>query len=169
MIVIRNAHEQEAPHLAAIGLRSWWQATSALGITASLQNSAADAFSGFTRSSWLAIRVAEYRGAVAGWAAREYFDERLSDFWIDPDFQRRGVATALLADIEARLLERGHDRITLQTHALNVPAIAFFRQNGFGVSWLSVSYAPRLDRDVQSIGLEKQLLIPAAETYGPAF
>ncbi|MGG2477865.1 GNAT family N-acetyltransferase, partial [Rhizobium sp. BR5] len=91
MIVIRNALEREAKVLAAIGIRAWRQATMALGITTPLYDNAASAFSNFTRSSWLAIRVAELGGSVAGWAAREHFDEAISDFWIDPDFQRRGI------------------------------------------------------------------------------
>ena len=49
LIVIRNAHEQEAEVLAAIGLRAWRQATAALGITPTLYDNAASAFSNFTR------------------------------------------------------------------------------------------------------------------------
>ena len=66
MIVIRNAYEQEAEVLAAIGLRAWRQATAALGITPTLYDNAASAFSNFTRSSWLAIRVAEFGGSGCG-------------------------------------------------------------------------------------------------------
>ena len=65
MIVIRNAHEQEAEVLAAIGLRAWRQATAALGITPTLYDNAASAFSNFTRSTWLAIRVAEFGGSFS--------------------------------------------------------------------------------------------------------
>lgn len=107
LIVIRNAHEQEAEVLAAIGLRAWRQATAALGITPTLYDNAASAFSNFTRSSWLAIRVAEFGGSVAGWAAREHFDETISDFWIDPDFQRRRVGSRLLGDVERLIEDRG--------------------------------------------------------------
>ncbi len=156
MIVIRNAQEQEAEVLAAIGLRAWRQATTALGITTTLYDNAASAFSNFTRSSWLAIRVAEFGGAVAGWAAREHFNEAISDFWIDPDFQRRGIGSLLLADIERQILQRDFETIRLETHAQNEPAVAFFRHHGYSVNWLSVSYAPKLDRDVQSVGLQKQ-------------
>lgn len=125
LIVIRNALEQEAEALAAIGLRAWRQATAALGITATLYDNAASAFSNFTRSSWLAIRVAESGGSVAGWAAREHFDETISDFWIDPDFQRRRVGSLLLADIERLIVDKGFETIRLETHAQNEPAVAF--------------------------------------------
>lgn len=169
MIVIRNAHQQEAEVLAAIGLRAWRQATMALGITTPLYDNAASAFSNFTRSSWLAIRVAEFGGTVAGWAAREHFNEAISDFWIDPDFQRRGIGSLLLADIERQILQRDFETIRLETHAQNEPAVAFFRHHGYSVRWLSVSYAPKLDRDVQSVGLQKQLVEVESGLYGPEF
>ncbi|MBO9654160.1 N-acetyltransferase [Agrobacterium sp. SOY23] len=169
MIVIRNAHEQEAEVLAAIGLRAWRQATAALGITPTLYDNAASAFSNFTRSSWLAIRVAEFGGAVAGWAAREHFNETISDFWIDPDFQRRRIGTLLLADMERLIRERGFDAILLETHAQNEPAVAFFRHHDYSIRWLSVSYAPKLDRDVQSVGLQKQLVEAESGLYGTEF
>jgi ribosomal-protein-alanine N-acetyltransferase len=169
LIVIRNAYEQEAEVLAAIGLRAWRQATAALGITPTLYDNAASAFSNFTRSSWLAIRVAEFSGAVAGWAAREHFDEAISDFWIDPEFQRRGVGSRLLGDIERLIEEKGFETIRLETHAQNEPAVAFFRHHGYSVRWLSVSYAPKLDREVQSVGLQKQLAEVENGLYGPAF
>jgi ribosomal-protein-alanine N-acetyltransferase len=169
LIVIRNAHQQEAEVLAAIGLRAWRQATMALGITTPLYDNAASAFSNFTRSSWLAIRVAEFGGTVAGWAAREHFNEAISDFWIDPDFQRRGIGSLLLADIERQILQRDFETIRLETHAQNEPAVAFFRHHGYSVRWLSVSYAPKLDRDVQSVGLQKQLVEVESGLYGPEF
>ena len=169
MIVIRNAQEQEAEVLAAIGLRAWRQATMALGITTTLYDNAASAFSNFTHSFWLAIRVAEFGGAVAGWAAREHFNEAISDFWIDPDFQRRGIGSLLLADIERQILQRDFENIRLETHAQNEPAVAFFRHHGYSVRWLSVSYAPKLDRDVQSVGLQKQLVEVDSGLYGPGF
>lgn len=169
LIVIRNALEQEAEALAAIGLRAWRQATAALGITATLYDNAASAFSNFTRSSWLAIRVAESGGSVAGWAAREHFDETISDFWIDPDFQRRRVGSLLLADIERLIVDKGFETIRLETHAQNEPAVAFFRHHGYSVRWLSVSYAPKLDRDVQSVGLQKQLVEIENGVYGTEF
>ena len=169
MIVIRNAHEQEAEVLSAIGLRAWRQATAALGITSTLYDNAASAFSNFTRSSWLTIRVAEFGGSVAGWAAREHFDETITDFWIDPDFHRRGIGSRLLGDVERLIEEKGFDAIRLETHAQNEPAVAFFRHHGYSVRWLSVSYAPKLDREVQSVGLQKQLAEVESGLYGPEF
>ncbi|MDS7596854.1 GNAT family N-acetyltransferase [Agrobacterium tumefaciens] len=169
MIVIRNAREEEAASLAEIGLRAWQQATAAIGITTALYDNASVAFANFTRSSWLSITVAEKGGVIAGWAGRERFDDKISDFWIDPDFQRRGVGSRLLAEIESQIIEKGFEAAMLETHAQNEPAVAFFRHHGYSIGWLSVSYAPKLDRDVQSVGLQKQLIEIDTGTYGPEF
>jgi ribosomal-protein-alanine N-acetyltransferase len=45
-------------------------------------------------------------------------------------------------------------------------AINFFQKHGYSVSWLSSNYAPKLDRDVQSVGLSKSLIPEVADTYG---
>jgi ribosomal-protein-alanine N-acetyltransferase len=55
----------------------------------------------------------------------------------------------------------------LQTHARNIAAVAFFQKHGYSVNWLSVDYSPRLDRNVESIGLRRQLVADLPIGYGP--
>lgn len=169
MISIRPAREDEAALLATIGLRAWENATAAIGVTEALRDNASSAFQNFTRSSWLSINVAELDGAVAGWSAREHFDEAISDFWVDPAYQRQGVGTALLEDLERQVIKQGFELIKLESHAQNSQAVAFFQKHGYGVNWLSITYSPKLDRDVQSVGLHKQLVEENLGTYGPGF
>lgn len=128
MIHIRNAHEGETAVLASIGLRSWQQAMGAIGGTGELLESASEAFTNFTRNLWLTITVIELNGEAVGWAAREALDEAISDFWIDPDFVRRGLGSALLARIEEDVRGQGLEKVSLQSHAGNTDAIAFFRR-----------------------------------------
>ncbi|NTJ42138.1 GNAT family N-acetyltransferase [Agrobacterium larrymoorei] len=168
-MIIRPAHKEDAASLALIGLRAWERATSVIGITNELRENAHSAFGNFVQSSWLAITVIELNGTVAGWAARENFDDMITDFWIDTPHQRQGIGTALLEDVERQILERGYISSKLESHAENEPAVSFFRKHGYGVSWFSMKYSSKLDRDVQSIGLSKQLLEAEVETYGPVF
>ncbi len=86
-----------------------------IGGTAALLESASEAFSNFTRGAWLTITVVELNGLVAGWAAREALDENISDFWIDPDHLRRGLGSALLAQIEKDVLGQGLEKVAVQT------------------------------------------------------
>jgi ribosomal-protein-alanine N-acetyltransferase len=166
MIVIRAAREDDIVRLAHIGLSAWEKATSEIGMTDTLRENARMAFANFTHSSWLSIRVAERDGVVAGWTARENFDDTITDFWVDPAFERQGIGRALLDDLEDQLRLQHYDVAKLESHAQNQVAINFFQKHGYSVSWLSSNYAPKLDRDVQSVGLSKSLIPEVADTYG---
>ncbi|MEO1796010.1 MAG: GNAT family N-acetyltransferase [Pseudomonadota bacterium] len=48
-----------------------------------------------------------------------------------PEARRSGVATALLSDLEARLVARGVTRLMLEVMEANVAASAFYEARGF--------------------------------------
>ncbi|MCJ9752963.1 GNAT family N-acetyltransferase [Neorhizobium sp. BETTINA12A] len=169
MTHIRNAREDEVDILAEIGFRSWEKAMMSIGEMTDMRSGARTAFQNFTRSSWLTITVIEQGGNVAGWAAREKLDELISDFWIDPSFKGQGLGRALLVEIEAEIVHQGFEVARVETHARNTEAIGFFEKQGYSINWLSTSYSPKIDRDVQSVGLSKRLVLEAPDTYGPSF
>ncbi len=167
--IARNAREDEVDILAEIGFRAWEKAMETIGEMTDMRDSARDAFRNFTRSSWLTITVVEQSGHQAGWAAREQLDELISDFWIDPQYQGQGLGKALLADVEAEILRQGFEVARIETHAQNGEAIGFFERQGYAINWLSVAYSPKIDRDVQSVGLSKQLMTAPPAGYGQEF
>lgn len=69
----------------------------------------------------------------------------IRQFAVFPAFQRRGVATALLA--KAR--ERSPQELRLFTFQRNRPARAFYERHGFAPVALGVSPAPELEPDVE--------------------
>ncbi|AXV15059.1 GNAT family N-acetyltransferase [Neorhizobium sp. SOG26] len=169
MGTIRNAREDEVDALAEVGFRSWEKAMAAIGEMNSMREGARSAFLNFTRSSWLTITVIERGGVLAGWAAREKLDELISDFWVDPAYQGQGLGKLLLAEIEAEILHQGFDVARVETHAQNSEAIGFFEKHGYSLKWLTVTYSPKIDRDVQSVGLAKELVQPDLGVYGASF
>ncbi|AYD00726.1 GNAT family N-acetyltransferase [Neorhizobium sp. NCHU2750] len=169
MASTRNAREDDVDVLAEIGFRAWEKAMETIGEMADMRTSARDAFVNFTRSSWLTITVVEHFGSITGWAAREHLDEVISDFWIDPEYQGQGFGKLLLADVEAEIVHQGFEKARLETHAQNNEAIGFFERHGYVIHWLSVAYSPKIDRDVQSVGLSKQLVEKPSEDYGREF
>jgi len=169
LITIRQARQEDAAILAAIGFRAWEDATLAIQINDEIRDNARSAFANFTLNSWHCITIAAVDGVLAGWAAREGANDMLSDFWIDPLYQKRGVGGTLLDSIEEQVVAAGYPSVKLESHADNEKALSFFRKHGFEVSWLSMKYARKLDRDVQSIGLRKQLKEFEMVTYGPSF
>ncbi|MCM2294294.1 GNAT family N-acetyltransferase [Allorhizobium sp. BGMRC 0089] len=166
MATIRTAHAEDAQRLADIGFRAWEKAMIPVGETISMADNARRAFRNFTQSSALSITVIEHLGQPVGWAARENLDDRISDFWIDPDYQGRGYSRALLAAIEKDIIGQGYEMAQLETHARNRQAIGFFEHHGYRVHWLSVVYNPKFDRDIETVGMSKRLVEDTALTYG---
>ncbi|MBB4507504.1 N-acetyltransferase family protein [Rhizobium johnstonii] len=169
MIHIRNARDGEAELLSEIGLRAWQNAMASIGESDAMIDAARNAFRNFVENDWLTITVVEQNGQVAGWAAREGLDETISDFWIDPVFTRQGLGSALLVRIEKEIADQGLGKAAMQTHSGNSEAIGFFRKHGYSIHWLSVAYNPKLDRDVPSVGLTKQLVSDSQGAYGLEF
>ena len=74
-------------------------------------------------------RVAEEDGAVVGFA--ELSPEGLVDMlYVHKDHQGRGVASALLAELESRARAAGHARLTTNASRVAKP---FFQRRGFAV------------------------------------
>lgn len=165
MANIRTARQEEADLLADIGIRSWEQAMIPVGETSPMLENARQAFQNFTRSRWITISVVESGGAVVGWAAREQLDENITDFWIDPQHQGQGLGSVLLEEVEDEIRKQGFEKASLETHALNRDAVVFFEKHGYSVHWLTIAYNPKLDRDVQTVGMSKQLVEPAGTGY----
>jgi ribosomal-protein-alanine N-acetyltransferase len=158
MIVIRHARQNEIGLLAAIGLRAWAKAIAGLADVAGMQSAAERAFIDFLTEHWLSVVLIEDENRICGWGARENHDDTISDLWIDPGAQGRGLGKALLADMEQRMVAEGFDVANARTHAQNASAVTFFQGAGYRVKWLSTAYSQKLDRDMEFIGLSKQLV-----------
>lgn len=53
---------------------------------------------------------------------------------VSPDFRRRGIGTALLAETIRRLRRRGADRIVLEVRTSNEAAIGLYEKAGFKIT-----------------------------------
>jgi GNAT superfamily N-acetyltransferase len=90
--------------------------------------------------------VAAENGVVVGFATWAETDDgmELEDLFVDPDWMRRGIATALVTRIVDVLRSRGAD--TLEVTA-SPDALAFYRAAGFvdiGVTQTTFGSAPQL-------------------------
>lgn len=157
MPAIRHARAGDVDRLTAIGLAAWQSAIAGLADGERMRRVAEASFFRFLSDHWLSVVLIEAEGGIRGWAAREDFDNAISDLWIEPAVQGRGLGAVLLGEIERRVVADGFDVATTKTHARNDRAVTFFRNRGYGVSWLSTAYAPQLDSDVEFIGLSKVL------------
>ena len=74
----------------------------------------------------LEVWVAEIDGRAVGWGAIQ--GDRLEGLYTDPDFARRGIGTALLAELEALMRARGIGRIDAEA---SVNAEGFYLRRGY--------------------------------------
>jgi putative acetyltransferase len=72
--------------------------------------------------------AAELDGRIVAFAQLDPADGRLRALFVDADCQRRGVGRALLADVEARAIERGRARLH---GAMSLNAVPFYERAGF--------------------------------------
>lgn len=159
MAAIRSAREDDADELAAIGIRAWESAVAGWLSIDLLRDNAHRAFIDFTRQRYLTIDLAEKGGQVTGWAARENFDNHVSDLWVDPIWQGQGYGTALLDKLEEEIRAQDYETVTLETHAQNVRAIDFLKSRGYAINWMTAIWSPKLDRDVDTIGMIKRFSV----------
>ena len=166
MTTIRSAGEDDAAVLAGIGMRAWESAVAGWIDTALMRVNAERAFINFTQSSYLTIDVAEQGGQATAWAARENFDNHITDLWVDPIWQRQGIGQALLAKLEAEIEAQGYESVRIETHSQNTQAIEFLKLQGYAINWMTAVWSPQLDRDVDTVGLVKAL---AAQQKPPVY
>ena len=96
----------------------------------------------FEMENWV-ILAEVLEGELAGFASVEYVERpetpynrarkmyHLEEFGVDPNFHRRGAATALVAYMKQDAAQRGYPRIELDMWEFNQGAFAFYENVGF--------------------------------------
>ncbi len=79
--------------------------------------------------------VAEEEGRIVGSAMAGYDGHRGWVYYVAvaPSRQRRGIGTALMAEVERRLAQIGCSKLNLQVRAGNAEVVAFYRRLGYDV------------------------------------
>jgi ribosomal-protein-alanine N-acetyltransferase len=159
-IVVRQARPGEGKALGAIGFAAWAASQFAIDDAGRVDRAALLAdFEKLGNEQPETILVAEADGQFAGWGAREDRDQRISDLWIAPEFQGRGIGTALLAALEAEIAALGLPRAELETLAGNAKAIRFYERHGFVVAWRGEKFSQTLGYAIDKVGMNKSLSI----------
>ena len=88
--------------------------------------------------------IAEENGKLAGFCLTAHQQARGYIITIDvlEKFRRRGVGTALLAEVERRLAAHGVEEIGLETATDNDSAIAFWQRHGYRIEAVLKNYYP---------------------------
>lgn len=111
-------------------------------------------FAGETKGD---VWLAELDGKVVGWSARDGAPNYISDLWVLPDHQGRGIGKALVLDAIARIKAEGHLTATIHTHGRNAGAIRLYQRCGFGIVWRGIEYSKSMGIDLEKVHLEQSL------------
>ena len=102
-------------------------------------------------------------GEPAGIAARDDGSDYISDLWVAPHLEGRGVGSALLLSLEEAIARQGHGRARLEVLTSNVRAFALYRRRGYRPVWEGFKRDPTLGIELHKTGMAKTLaLAPAA-------
>lgn len=82
------------------------------------------------RGLFLVAYVDDVPAACGGWRAHET-DVELKRMYVSPAFRGRGLARALLAELERTAAETGYRRVILETGQAQPEAITLYRSAGY--------------------------------------
>ena len=158
MIILRPAREIEIEALAELGLSAWCKGigphVSPDVVRRVTQN---NPFLPFLRDLGAQVLVAEIDGCPAGIGASEHADNCISDIWVSPLFEGRGVGSALIAALEQKFTSQGFAEVLIQVTAANSRAYGLYRHLGFVEIWRRKELDPVLNTVLEKVGLSKPL------------
>lgn len=161
MINIRKAQEQDGNAIACIGIRVWEDFVSRLDIDVDhLREHVHGVYHDGSGCEWATSMVALVNEQVVGWIAREERNFRVSYLNVDPDHEKQGIATELLAGLEKVIREDGFDHVEVELHSSSVEAVSFFRENGYRVVSREMKYSATLLDSAEKLIMRKNFSCP---------
>ena len=147
--------ERHVPQIAALEAASFSAPWDEASLRAELENPLA---------LWL-VAVdgtpdADGGGSVLGYAGSQtvFEDADVLNVCTAPAARRRGIAEALMTELERRLRQKGAEKITLEVRASNLPAIRLYEKLGYARVGLRRNYYERPRED--ALILQKSLVTP---------
>ena len=124
--LIRSSTPQEAEAVLAL----WRQAGATPTVTDTAEHVRHALASG---SAWMLVALVRGRGRIVGslLASFDGWRGHLYRLAVHPDYRRRGIARALVAEAGRRLVERGAQRIIALVEKDNPTAMAFWKAAGY--------------------------------------
>ncbi|MCM2294293.1 GNAT family N-acetyltransferase [Allorhizobium sp. BGMRC 0089] len=155
--------EMRQADLERIGLVGWesWRSTGPLDRSMAdpaVAQRVRDAFLSFPFCQARDVVIAEVDGVMAGWGARKTSPELISDIWVLPDFQRRGIGRALVTSFCDRMRGEGLRQALISTHQNNFAAQALYRHCGFETVWRGMERDAAIELDIAKVRLRRFLL-----------
>lgn len=149
--------EADADRVGEVGFAAWAANPVLNDCGADMSQRVHSAFRDFAANGSKVILVAESNGEIVGWIARDGEADYVSDLWVDPDCQGRGVGRALLEHVSSLMRHEGVECARIATHARNVGAIRLYERCGFALVWRGMERSETMRMDIEKVHLEKAL------------
>lgn len=144
--------------LGDIGFAAWAASAFAVGDAGRVDRDRLKAeFRAFGVEYAATTLVAEESGRRLGWGAREDSNQLISDLWVSPEAQGRGVGALLLNALVDEIRAAGYSRAELETLASNEQAIGFYHRHGFSIVWRAEKFSNSLGYAIDKVGMNKSL------------
>lgn len=111
-------------------------------------------FETFAKETDCAVVVADIDGTVVGWGACAGEPDYISDIWIDPAYQGRGIGRILVEHFLKQMRDASISVAKIATHAKNVNAIRAYERCGFKVVWQGSQWSESMKVELQKVRLE---------------
>ena len=151
--------EADRNAIGLIGIRAW-QSSSAFEDTyldPVVVKRVRGEFEVFAKETNCDLVVAEIDGAIIGWGARAAGPDYISDIWIDPEHQGRGIGRSLVEHFLEAMRSADISMAKIATHARNLNAIRAYERCGFAIVWQGTQWSESMKVELQKVRLEKPL------------
>jgi ribosomal-protein-alanine N-acetyltransferase len=125
-----------------------------------------DGFLTFAARPDAEVVVVVAAGEIIGWGARDSREhpgdrsrgwDYISDLWITPHWQGKGVGSVLIGELLARMRFENLGVASIETDASNHAALSLYKRLGFTEVWQGTDFSPSLGLDQSKVRLEKSL------------
>ncbi|KZL09438.1 Mycothiol acetyltransferase [Pseudovibrio axinellae] len=160
---IHSARSKDIPQIGTVGLASWER-----GIAPHVPQAAHDtmnetSFKDFASACLDQIVVAVNKERVLGFIATENSDNFITDLWIDPECESKGLGSALVSETERRIAARGYNTAEISVLAQNERALSLYHHMGYEEVERAKKFHEKLNCEISYIKLRKHLPFYAEE------
>ncbi|MCF1459736.1 GNAT family N-acetyltransferase [Agrobacterium vitis] len=158
-LILRPMEEADRQMVGHIGWDSW-RSTGPLDRTMTdpaIAQKVKQAFLRFPFEPAMDVIVAEVEGTIAGWGAREAERDVISDIWISPDHQRRGIGRSLVLHFCETMRCEGVKQARISTHQNNFAAQALYKSCGFETVWQGMERDAVMELEIPKVRLRRRL------------
>ncbi len=157
MTEIREPLTVEASALASVAYAAWEKSIGPLVSESARAGISELDFADFIRENPDQVLAAFVDGVAMGCVATEYGDNYISDLWVDPVHEGKGIGSALLDAMTDVIRSRGFDTVTIEVLTDNTRALDLYRRLGYVTAWQGMRPDGHLREPVNKTGMVKAL------------